>query len=143
MRISYTLLASFAALGILVSGCAGPEAKLGRGIVNVTEFTRGGEIHRSMEQTAIFRGPEVGYTTGFIHGFNRSLARTAVGVYEIVTAPFPPYDPVIYPVNPVYPDSYRPKLIADQIFTPDAYLGFGGGDIAPMIPGSRFRVFDN
>jgi len=26
---------------------------------------------------------------------------------------------------------------------PDTALGFSGGDLAPMIPGSRFRIFDN
>jgi hypothetical protein len=42
----------------------------------------------------------------------------------------------------VYPDSYTPKLIADPTFGPDGALGFSGGDVAPMIPGSRFRIFD-
>lgn len=132
-----------AGLALVVSGCAGPEYKLGRGINNLTEFSRGGEIRRSMEQTALFRGSDVAYTTGFIHGFNRSVARTFVGVYEIVTAPIPPYDPVIFPVNPVYPQNYKPNLLADSIFSTDTYLGFSGGDIAPWSPGSRFYIFDN
>jgi hypothetical protein len=41
------------------------------------------------------------------------------------------------------PDSYRPGLISDSLFDTDAYTGFGGGEVAPGIPGSRFRVFDN
>lgn len=131
-----------AAAGLFGSGCAGPEQKFGRGLNNVTEFARGGEIARSMEQTAIWENTEAAYTTGFIRGFNRSLARTGVGLYEIVTHPFPPYDPVFLPSQPVWPDSYRPNLIADPMFSPDANLGFSGGDIAPMVPGSRFRVFD-
>ena len=130
------------AIGILATGCAGPEQKLGRGISNVTEFARMGEIRRSMEQTGIWEGTDKAYTTGFIRGFNRSLARTAVGAYEIVTAPFPPWDPVFLPSEPVYPDSYAPNLLADPTFGPDASLGFSGGDVAPMVPGSRFRVFD-
>jgi hypothetical protein len=44
---------------------------------------------------------------------------------------------------PTYPDSYRPGLMSDSIFSTDTSLGFSGGDIAPMIQGSRFRVFDN
>ena len=44
--------------------------------------------------------------------------------------------------NPVYPDSYTPTLVEDPLFSTDANLGFSGGDIAPFVPGSRFRVFD-
>ena len=29
------------------------------------------------------------------------------------------------------------------MFDTDTYTGFSGGDVAPFIPGSRFRVFDN
>ena len=108
-----------AGLALVAAGCAGPEHKFGRGINNITEFPRGGEIRRSMEQSALFRSPDMAYTSGFIHGFNRSVARTFVGAYEIITAPFPPYDPVIFPVNPVYPDNYKPKTLSDSIFSTD------------------------
>ena len=130
------------AIGLFATGCAGPEQKFGRGMANVTEFGRLGEIRRSMEQTGVWEGPEKAYTTGMIRGLNRSLARTAVGAFEIITFPFPPYDPIFLPTDPVYPDSYAPGLLADPTFGPDAALGFSGGDIAPMVPGSRFRVFD-
>lgn len=142
MRFSASLLASLAAVSLLAVGCAGPERKLGRGINNVTEFARMGEIRRSMEQTALWDNTDAAYTTGFIRGFNRSVARTAVGLYEVVTFPIPSYDPVFLPENPVYPDSYKPRLLADPTFGADASLGFSGGDVAPMIPGSRFRIFD-
>jgi putative exosortase-associated protein (TIGR04073 family) len=130
----------------LCAGCAGPEKKLGRGIQNSTEFARMGEMGRSVEQTALWHGPESAYTTGVIKGFNRSIVRTAVGLHELVTFPFPPYEPYAphkVSVKPVYPDSYKPNLIEDQLFSPDTSLGFGGGDVAPFIPGSRFRIFDN
>jgi putative exosortase-associated protein (TIGR04073 family) len=143
MRKSISSAVAALALGLFVTGCAGgPEEKFGRGLNNVTEFARLGEIRRSMEQTAVWESTEKAYTTGFFRGVNRSLARTAVGTYEMLTFPFPPYDPIIFPAEPVYPDSYRPALIADPTFGPDAALGFSGGDIAPMIPGSRFRIFD-
>jgi len=145
MRKSISFLSTAAVLALLGTGCANTEAKLGRGIRNITEFARLGEIRRSMEQTALFDGPEVGYTTGFIQGFNRSFVRTGVGLYEMLTAPFPPYDPVFTDYmteNPVYPDNYSPGLVADSTFELDTALGFSGGDIAPMIPGSRFRIFD-
>jgi len=152
MRNSLALLASIAALILLGAGCASTpqgfafEQKFGRGLRNATEFARGGEIRRSMEQTGLFDGPDMAYTTGFIRGFNKSLARTGVGIYEMITAPFPSYDPVCtdyLSVNPVYPDSYKPHLLADPTFGPDAALGFSGGDVAPLFPGSRFRIFDN
>lgn len=130
------------AIAVFATGCAGPEQKLGRGISNVKEIVRGGEIRRSMEQTALWEGTDKAYTTGVIRGMNRTLARTGVGLYEIITFPFPTYEPIFLPSEPVYPDSYTPNLIADPSFGPDAALGFSGGDIAPMIPGSRFRVFD-
>src|SRR5437773_10725978 len=104
---SISLLATAAALALLGTGCANTEAKLGRGIRNVTEFARLGEIRRSMEQTALFDGPDVAYTAGFFRGFNKSVVRTGVGIYEVVTAPFPPYDPVFTDYmseNPLYPD---------------------------------------
>jgi len=142
MRTSVSFLAVTTAVALLAGGCAGPEQKLGRGMVNVTEFARMGEIRRSMEQTGIWEGPEAGYTTGFVRGFNRSLARTATGAFEILTFPFPSYDPVFLPTDPPYPDSYRPRMASDPIWQADAHLGFGGGDIAPFLPGSRFRIFD-
>ncbi len=164
MRIS-NLLAVLGAVA-LTAGCAGPEKKLGRGLNNMTEFVRGGEIRRSMEQTYLWENTDSAYTTGFIRGFNRSLTRTAIGIYEVVTFPIPTYDPLltstnrIYPdpnvrnrkypfggmvlsEHPTYPDSYKPGIVSDSIFSTDTALGFSGGDVAPMIQGSRFRIFDN
>lgn len=164
MRI-LTFLALVGAVA-LTAGCAGPEKKLGRGMLNATEFLRGGEIRRSMEQTYLWEGVDPAMTTGFIRGFNRSLARTAIGLYEIATFPLPGYEPMLtsttriypdpnvrnrsYPFGgmtlteyPTYPDSYKPAIIEDSIFATDTALGFSGGDIAPMFPGSRFRIFDN
>jgi len=132
----------------------------------VTEFLRGGEIRRSMEQTYLWDNTDAAYTTGFIRGFDRSVARTAIGAFEIVSFPFPPYHAFLTSTNriypdmnvrntsypyggmvlteyPTFPDSYRPGIVADSIFATDTSLGFSGGDVAPMIPGSRFRIFDN
>jgi putative exosortase-associated protein (TIGR04073 family) len=143
MRFPLSILAALSLIALLATGCQGPERKLGRGMLNATEFARMGEIRRSMEQTALWeKNPDAAYTIGFIHGINRSVARTAVGLYEIVTFPIPSYDPVFLPEYPVYPDSYRPHLIEDPSFGPDSNLGFAGGDVAPMVPGSRFRIFD-
>ncbi|NLH74295.1 MAG: exosortase system-associated protein, TIGR04073 family [Verrucomicrobia bacterium] len=136
---------------LLACGCSGPEKKLGRGLNNVTEFARMGEIRRSFEQTALWDGPAAAYTTGVIRGFNRSVVRTAVGLYEVATFPIPSYDPVLKPNNPIYPDmtvdpafpdSDVPRLIADPTVGPDSATGYAGGDVFPFVPGSRFRIFD-
>ena len=146
MRNAISLLGVAGLAALLVSGCAGPESKLGRGVSNVSEVVRGGELRQSMEQTAVFDSPDAGYTTGFIRGLDHSLARTGMGIYEVVSFPFPPYHPVLTRyVGPeaVYPDNYRPALVSDSLFDTDTYVGFNGGDIAPIVPGSRFHVFDN
>ncbi len=140
-----TKTALVAALLFVAVGCARTEEKFGRGMRNASEALRMGEMRRSIEQTAVFDGPDYAYTTGFIRGLNKTLARTGVGVYELVTAPFPPYDPVFtnyLTADPVFPDSGRRQMLADPMVGPDTYLGFSGGDIAPMIPGSRFRIFE-
>ena len=164
MRIGNFLALAGALL--LAAGCAGPEKKLGRGMYNVTEFARGGEILRSIEQTSLWENTDAGVTTGLVRGLHRSLVRTGIGLYEIVTFPIPSYDPMLTSTNrifpdanvrnskypwggmvlseyPTYPDSYRPGLREDSIFATDTSLGFSGGDVAPNIPGSRFRIFDN
>lgn len=113
---------------------------------NTYEIVRMGELRRSVEQTALFDSPSEGYTTGLVRGFDRTMERTGIGIYEIVTFPFPPYGPVDtkdFSVTPVFPESYKPQLVADPLFKTDTYSGFSGGDIAPFIPGSRFSVFDN
>jgi hypothetical protein len=102
-----------------------------------------------MEQSAIFDIPgHGGMVAGLMHGINRSFERTGYGIYEVLTAPIPngkyhDYGPIFFPADPVYPDSYKPDWIADTTLAPDTSLGFAGGDIAPFVPGSRFRIFDN
>ncbi|MCU0770940.1 MAG: exosortase system-associated protein, TIGR04073 family [Verrucomicrobia bacterium] len=145
MLKSLILMMSVVTLALLATGCAGPEKKLGRGMANLGEIVRWGECRRSVEQTAVFYSPEEGYTRGFISGLNRTLARTGLGVYEIVTFPIPSYEPVwtnYLAPNPVYPDSYRPNLAADQNFATDTSLGYSGGDVLPIVPGSRFHIYE-
>jgi len=136
----------FAAVAVAaLTGCAHTEQKFGRGMANTFEIVRGGEFRRTMEQSALFDSPDYAYTTGFIRGFNRTLCRTGIGIYEVITAPFPPYDPVAtdrFAPGPVYPDNYNPGIVAGSMFDTDTSIGFSGGDVAPMVPGSRFTVFD-
>jgi len=135
------------AAAVMTVGCAGPSQKLGRGIANVTEPIRMGELNRTMEQTYLSSGPDVAYTRGFVYGLGKTIGRTVVGAYEIVTFPIPDhgsegYGPILFPANPVYPDSYTPHVADSTTYQVDSNLGFGGGDVAPWFPGSRFYIFD-
>ena len=145
MRNIFPFLATLALAGVVTSGCVSAQNKLGRGMSNMTEIARMGELRRSIEQTALFEQPGGHYATGFVRGMSKTIARTGIGVYEVVTAPFPPYDPVftsyISP-NPVYPDNFKPDIIDDPLFATDTDMGMSGIDIAPWIPGSRFKIFN-
>ena len=156
-----------ALVAFLSVGCAGPENKLGRGIRNFSEFTRLGEFNRSVEQTALWDGPQHAYTTGVIRGLSRTVTRTALRFAAIVTVPIPtpnyepwlhgatvfpdpsiatlqyPWGGMVMPDDALFPASYPPGLWDDGIFHPNTAVGFGGGDVAPFFPGSRFRVFDH
>ncbi len=147
MRLPILTLAVLGALVSLGSGCAKPEAKFSRGMRNLGEVTRMGELSRSIEQESLFGSPERGYTTGMARGLTRTIARVGIGAYEIITFPFPPYGPVctnyLGDDVVVYPDSYRPGFMSGSIMDTDTSLGFSGGDIFPMVPGNRFRIFDN
>jgi putative exosortase-associated protein (TIGR04073 family) len=150
MRNAISIIALAALTILFTSGCAGPEKKLGRGISNTLEITRFGEMRRSIEQASVFQSPSAGYTTGAMNGLDRTLARTGVGIFEVFTFPIPMpkvgYDPLFphyLPPGPIYPESYKPGLVSGSLFDTDTYTGYSGGDVAPYIPGSRFKIFDN
>ena len=154
-----------ALVAVFAAGCTGPEQKLGRGLSNTYELVRWGELRRSVEQAAVEPLPGYGYY-GFVHGFDRSLQRAGIGLFEVATFPIPTptygpasywyMDPIKDPVDlqsvftetrfepdPVFPLSYKPGLLSDSLFDTDTYTGFSGGDVAPWVPGSRFSVFQN
>ena len=144
MRIPIAALLTVTLL-CLASGCAKPEQKFGRGVRNMTEFAHLGEMQYSVQQAGLFNTTDYAYTTGMAKGFAKSLTRTVVGVYEVITFPFPPYTPVLtnyISAAPVYPAGHNDGLPADPIFEPDTYLGFSGGVTAPMVPGNKFMIFD-
>ena len=130
----------------LATGCAGPSKKLGRGINNSLEPIRLAEWQRSVEQSKLYSAPQHNGPTAMVNGFNRTMARTGLGIYEIITFPIPSYDPIwtsYLAPNPQYPDSYQPGLPDSPTFWTDRSLGFSGGVVFPALPGSSFRVFDN
>ena len=139
-------LSLFLIAAIVATGCAGPEEKLGRGVRNTCEIVRLGGLRTSMEQTAVWNSPSEAVTTGVVKGLDLSLARTGLGVYEVVTFPIPPYHPVCtkyITALPTYPDNYRPSLPDDPLYRTDQYIGFSGGNVFGFIPGSQFNVFGN
>lgn len=144
MLKTFSILGAVAMLSLLATGCAGPEKKFGRGLNNITEIVRWGELRRSREQAGVWDGLPGASGYGLMRGLNRSLARIGVGVIEIATFPIPSYDPMFTDYltpQPVYPDSYTPGLPDDPLYATDTALGFSGGDVAPIVPGSRFAVF--
>ena len=110
-----SLLALAALAAVFTSGCAGPEQKLGRGMSNTFEIARMGEMRRTVEQTAMFESPGIGYTAGVIHGFDRSVARTALGVFEVATFPLPPYRSDFH-ADTSSPSRFSRKLQAGAVF---------------------------
>jgi putative exosortase-associated protein (TIGR04073 family) len=146
MAKSLSILGAVVLVAALATGCANQEKKLGRGVNNIWEPIRLAEMSRSIEETAMANPEDVNYHTGVVRGFNKTVARAGVGLYEIITFPFPPYGPVFTDYlspTPKYKDSYKPGLFEDSIFATDTYIGFSGGEVAPFMPGSRFRIFDN
>lgn len=133
-------LSLLAGLAVLLTGCASAEKKLGRGLTNLTEPLRLGELQYSYEQTYLYDGPGVAATRGFIHGLDRTIARTAVGAFEVLTFPIPS-EPYIMPDKRVYPDSYKPDATDNVAITTDRVFGFDGQDVMPFVPGSRFTIF--
>jgi putative exosortase-associated protein (TIGR04073 family) len=133
-----SLVVVVAALG---TGCASAEKKLGRGFNNLSEPLRMGELQRSVEQTYLWDGPNLAYGQGVFHGINRTIGRTFVGAVEVLTFPIPS-EPYFKPVAPVYPDSYKPGMLDTTSVKTDTALGFDSTDVAPMFPGSRFKIFE-
>ncbi|MEI6355657.1 MAG: hypothetical protein WCP53_00995, partial [Verrucomicrobiota bacterium] len=75
MRPTKSLYA-LAGLAVLLTGCASAEKKLGRGLNNLSEPFRMGELTRSYEQSYLWDGSDVAGSRGLIHGINRTIGRT-------------------------------------------------------------------
>lgn len=139
---SLKILGTLAVVGLvpLLTGCNSMQRKLSRGLTNLTEPLRLGELQRSSEQNAISVDSVPSY--GFVHGVTRTLARTTVGAFEVVTFPIPT-DPIIYPVSPVFPDSQQREQMGHAGVGSDQFLGFQDSAVLPMFPGSEFNPLQN
>ena len=142
---NFFILGSLLAVAVVAGGCAGAQNKLGRGVNNSLEPIRLADWRRSVQQTMLFPSPNANLHTGMVRGFTKTMARTGVGLYEIVTFPFPTYDPIFTDYlspEPIYPDGAKPSLPDQPIFWNDDSLGYSGGTIGGFIPGNTFHVFD-
>jgi len=75
-----------------------PFTKAGRGAINT--ITGWVEIPKRIQEEWDVSGPAMGFTWGLVKGFGYGFVRTAAGLYELVTFPFPAppgFEPVIQP----------------------------------------------
>ena len=82
---------------------SGAFSKLGRGAVNT--LTGWVEVPKRVHETAQRSGPWVGITWGLLRGLGYGFIRTAGGLYEAVTFPFPA------------PPGYRSVIQPEYVFT--------------------------
>ena len=141
MRSFFKPICLFVTAAVAFVGCTSDEKKLGRGLNNLSEPFRLGEVQRGYEQGSLFGGSHGG-TAGLIKGVNRTIGRTVVGAVEVLSFPIPS-QPYFKPDSKTYPDTYKPgKLGGSTVLAADGALGFQSSDVAPFIPGSRFSVND-
>ena len=72
--------------------------KFTRGLVNTA--TGWVEVPMRIHETSQDAGPAAGFTWGLMRGLGHGFIRTAAGLYEVITCPFPAppnYEPVIKP----------------------------------------------
>ncbi len=83
----------------LIPGGAQPIRKLSRGLANA--FGGVLEIPLTISDVGKEEGPLAGMTWGLFVGFGAAVVRTAVGVAEVLTFPFPlaevGYGPMLHP----------------------------------------------
>jgi putative exosortase-associated protein (TIGR04073 family) len=79
--------------------------KLGRGACNVLTFPL--ELPSQISRTNVSDGAMAAFTWGLLKGVGMTAFRAAVGVYEIITFPFP------------VPEGYKPILTEPEFFFED------------------------
>ena len=79
-----------------------PFTKLGRGVANT--LTGWIELPKNVYNTSVEDNAFTGITLGLAKGAGMSIVRTGVGIYEIVTFPFP------------LPENYAPVIEPEYVF---------------------------
>ena len=81
--------------------------KLGRGAANT--LTGWLEVPKNVYVTSSEKNPLMGISYGLLKGLGLGIARTAVGLYEVITFPFPlpaDYEPIMAPEYVLESESY-------------------------------------
>jgi putative exosortase-associated protein (TIGR04073 family) len=94
---------------------SGAATKLGRGAVNLV--TGWVEIPKRIYETTQTQGALAGWTWGLLRGLGRGFVRTAAGLYEVFTFPFPAppdYAPVIEPEYVFIDEGIKPAEAEHQ-----------------------------
>ncbi len=111
-RLGMAMLASMVLVGGLVTEAFAEEMvspaaaeKAVRGLAN-TGLGLVVELPKTVYYDTLEDGPLYGLTVGILEGLSWGIARTLVGVYEVVTFPFP------------VPDGYRPIYKPDYPYQP-------------------------
>jgi putative exosortase-associated protein (TIGR04073 family) len=99
------LVCFFVIFTLLTSACFAQDAgkKLIRGVGNI--LTGCLEIPVNVYQTSKEKNVFIGLTWGLIKGLGMSVVRTAAGVYDTLTFPFP------------LPESYKPVMEPEFVFS--------------------------
>lgn len=84
----------------------GAVNKLGRGAANL--LTGWVEIPKRIAETSSVQGAMSGWTWGLLRGLGYGFVRSAAGLYELVTFPFPA------------PPDYEPVITPEYVFMDDA-----------------------
>ena len=106
----------------IISRADTPLHKAGRGLAAMT--TPFLEIPGNIKVTTEREGAPAGWTEGFAMGLGMTLIRPVVGVYELLSAPFPA------------PSNYKPILKPEY---PWSYFGSGSEGETPGIADHRVR----
>ncbi|MDD5439352.1 MAG: exosortase system-associated protein, TIGR04073 family [Candidatus Omnitrophica bacterium] len=77
--------------------------KLTRGAINV--LTGWVELPKTMNEVSVDQNLLTGLTVGFGKGLGMLVMRTAAGLYEVATFPFP------------FPEDYAPVIEPESVFT--------------------------
>lgn len=87
--------------------------KAGRGLANV--ILAPAHLFDSPYGLTMEEGPTVGTTKGFVQGTSRMVMDMGMGVYELLTAPFPPYESLKLPAyDSAQQNPYPPADLIDN-----------------------------
>jgi len=121
MKRAVAALGLLAVLGVLAGAMpASPEPmdaskafmKLARGCINI--ITGWVEIPKRVSETSQVSGSAAGFTWGILRGIGHGFIRTAAGLYELFTFPFPAPPGYVSVIQPEYVFSVETTSLREQ-----------------------------